>query len=162
MLSKSEWSAALKLSTLWNFRDIRQHAITRLSALPGPEGLTSVEKVGFAKAYKVPQWLLQGYQELVRRTKAISTEEGRELGMETVVGLYQVREQIAASTGVSGGGGGGGFVGGPGEYHHVYGSYGVKKRDDPSFVELVKKMFKEELEEVEAGSKFYEVYVKVV
>ena len=154
MLSKSDWSAALKLSTLWNFRDIRQLAITRLSDLPGAGGMTPVEKVGLAKAYKVPQWLLQGYHELVRRTKAISAEEGRVLGIETVVGLYQVREQIAASTGVSGGGGGY-MSGGPGEYSGF--GYAMKKREDQSFVELVKRVFKEELEEVEGASKMYQV-----
>lgn len=117
-----------------------------------------MEKVGLAKAYKVPQWLLQGYHELVRRTKAISAEEGRVLGIETVVGLYQVREQIAASTGIHGGGGG--YMSGPGEYSGF--GYAMKKREDQSFLELVKSKFREELEEVESASREYQEMIRVI
>lgn len=143
-LSKSEWIAALKLATLWNFRDIRQLAISRLSDLTGSKALTATEKITLAKAYKVSRWLLQGYHDLSRRTQVISVDEARTLGIETTVLLHHVREQIAStfcSPSTHAGR----------EFFNVY----VNRREEQNFESMVRKTFKEELDEVELANQTY-------
>jgi hypothetical protein len=90
------------------------------------------------------RWLEQGYHDLVRRTQPISIEEAKTLGIETTVGLYQIREQVAALTGPTGQ---------SGEYQ--FGYHPLRRREDQDFMHLVRKGFKDELEEVGAASKMY-------
>jgi len=143
-LHKSDWIAALKLSTLWNFREIRQLSITRLGHLPAP--LTPVETVSLAKEYKVSAWLLRGYHELVRRTASITLDESKTLGIETTIALYQIREQVAAIVGTN-----------PGVTHiSLSGAqYTTKTREEHDFTELVRKAFKTELVEMDAAGRMY-------
>ncbi|GLB40856.1 hypothetical protein LshimejAT787_0900710 [Lyophyllum shimeji] len=127
-LPRKDWIAALKLATMWNFRNIRQLAISKLSL---DTGIDPVDKVVLAKEYKVPDWLLAGYHELVKRSTPITPLEAARLGLETTVYLFHVREDVCSS-------------------EFAYYS-GYKRREDQNFMEQVKKAFKKELKEVEAA-----------
>ncbi|RDB16607.1 hypothetical protein Hypma_002794 [Hypsizygus marmoreus] len=130
-LSKKDWVSALKLATMWNFRSIREHAITRLSNLD----MDPIEKVTLAKEYKVPKWLLTGYHDIVKRTAPITPDEATRLGLGTTVYLFHIREEILGSEMA---------------YYNGY-----KRREDQNFIELVRKVFKNELKEVEAADAAY-------
>ncbi|KAF5372392.1 hypothetical protein D9615_009316 [Tricholomella constricta] len=150
-LPRKDWVAALKLSTMWSFRNIRQLAIARLSSPTSSSSSTStststsasasastdpVEKVLLAKAYKVPEWLLSGYHELVKRSAPLTTAEAARLGLETTVQLFRVREEISSAEAT---------------YYNGY----IRRREDQNFVEQVKKAFRKELKEVEDAHGVY-------
>ncbi|KAH6885497.1 hypothetical protein BKA70DRAFT_1204789, partial [Coprinopsis sp. MPI-PUGE-AT-0042] len=88
-LTKDQWFSVLKLSTRWYFKDLRKLAVARLSAL----NLTPAEKVSFGKRFYLSQWLLAGYDSLVRQEGLISFEDARLIGYESTIVLYMCREQ---------------------------------------------------------------------
>lgn len=75
---------------MWEFLDIRQFAIEKLSNL----NMTTVDKIIFAKEYKVSRWLKEAYQALAQRKKTISIDEARRLGLETTVRMFHVRDEV--------------------------------------------------------------------
>ncbi|KAG5637569.1 hypothetical protein H0H81_004146 [Sphagnurus paluster] len=87
-LTRVDWVSALKLSTMWNFRPIRQRAISALDHEWEP-----VEGITLGKAYKVPEWLSRGYHQLVARSQPITTDEAAVIGLETAVRLFHIREE---------------------------------------------------------------------
>ncbi|KAH6910274.1 hypothetical protein BKA70DRAFT_1186512 [Coprinopsis sp. MPI-PUGE-AT-0042] len=88
-LTKDQWLSVLKLSTQWYFKDLRKLAVARLSALD----LTSAEKVSLGKRFHLSQWLLAGYDCLVRQEGLISFEDARLIGYESTIVLYMCRQQ---------------------------------------------------------------------
>ncbi|RXW15126.1 hypothetical protein EST38_g10734 [Candolleomyces aberdarensis] len=55
-LEKEEWIGVLNLSTRWNMKQIRKHAIDELSKI----SLDPVEKVVLAREHKVAKWFRDG------------------------------------------------------------------------------------------------------
>ena len=84
------WSAALKLSTMWGFQEIRDKAILELG---GMLRTLPIQKISKGTKYRVQKWLLDGYGELIRREGRLSEAEARELGFETAWRIGQVREE---------------------------------------------------------------------
>jgi len=87
--SRKDWMAALRLSTMWEFEDIRKLAIRELTKT---NGNNAVEKVLLGKEFRVPEWLMAGYNDLVDRPETISAEETTRLGLETTVRLLRLRD----------------------------------------------------------------------
>ena len=87
-LTRDEWESVLKLSTLWEFEDIRKEAIAELSQLQ----VDAVDKVMLARSYRVGAWLLEGYTSLVKRETNSSSDEAARLGYETAFRVCQRRE----------------------------------------------------------------------
>jgi len=84
-----EWISVLKLSTMWTFGELRQKAIKWLRRL-----ITNpVEKVMLARKYKVESFLVEGYEELIKRKDGPSLEEAKVLGYEAAIQLYEKRER---------------------------------------------------------------------
>ncbi|KII95603.1 hypothetical protein PLICRDRAFT_150407 [Plicaturopsis crispa FD-325 SS-3] len=100
-LSLDEWISVLKLSTMWGFFDIRQHAIMQLTPLLEDEAAV-VDKLVFAKTYKVSDWLSTGYHTLARRQGLLSKEERMRLTDDTAIRVYEVREDFVAKTDAKG------------------------------------------------------------
>ncbi|KAH6907054.1 hypothetical protein BKA70DRAFT_1105019, partial [Coprinopsis sp. MPI-PUGE-AT-0042] len=92
-LSQDEWISVLKLSTLWLFNDLRKLAITHLSLTE----MDAIDRICLAKEYKVYDWLLQGYEQIVERLltlddpdgepMTLTAEEGQRIGMEVALEL---------------------------------------------------------------------------
>ncbi|KAF9041501.1 hypothetical protein BJ165DRAFT_1489376 [Panaeolus papilionaceus] len=60
-ISNEEWRSALRLSTMWNFTDIRQAAITALDhSMEDP-----LERIVIAREFHVRKWLVDAYEQLV-------------------------------------------------------------------------------------------------
>jgi hypothetical protein len=90
-LTRQEWMSVLKLSTMWEFTDIREMAIQEL--LKEDMGMQTIEKIECAKSFRVKEWLVEGYTELLKRAETITDEEGGRLGWETAAKLLLIREQ---------------------------------------------------------------------
>ena len=87
MMDVHGWSAALKLSTMWGFQEIRDKAILEL------DGMLPIQKISMGIEYRVQKWLLDGYGELIRREENLLEAEARELGFETAWRIGKVREE---------------------------------------------------------------------
>ena len=90
------WSAALNLSTMWEFQEIRDKAIKELD---GMLRTLPIQKISKGIEYHVQRWLLDGYGELIRREGRLSEAEARELGFETAWKIGQVREETTVKSG---------------------------------------------------------------
>ncbi|KZP09949.1 hypothetical protein FIBSPDRAFT_938248 [Athelia psychrophila] len=85
-----EWISVLKLSTMWDFVDVRTRALREVSATL--ESKTPLDRIALAKEYKVPRWLLDAYIALVEQSEPLEKKEIDALGLETVYRLLQIRE----------------------------------------------------------------------
>jgi len=90
-LTRQEWMSVLKLSTMWEFSDIRERAIQEL--LKEDMGMQTIEKIECARSFRVKEWLVEGYTELLKRAETITDEEGERLGWKTAAKLLLIREQ---------------------------------------------------------------------
>ncbi|KAH6893978.1 hypothetical protein BKA70DRAFT_1320177 [Coprinopsis sp. MPI-PUGE-AT-0042] len=77
-LTQAEWISVLKLSTKWQFNDLRKKAIEALhSPTSGGPSLTSIELAILAKEFNVPNWLLEGYKGLIQEMLSLEEKEGK-------------------------------------------------------------------------------------
>ncbi|KIM82521.1 hypothetical protein PILCRDRAFT_820381 [Piloderma croceum F 1598] len=88
-LSVKEWIAVLKLSTMWDLFSIRKLAIEELSKFT----MNPVTRIILARQYRIQKWLFAGYEELAKRTEPISISEAEQLGLETAILIFQIREE---------------------------------------------------------------------
>ncbi|KAI5997633.1 hypothetical protein F5J12DRAFT_895761 [Pisolithus orientalis] len=86
-----QWISVLKLSTMWEFTNLR---MTAMCWLDNDATLDHVEKIVLATQYGIKQWLLPSLFALAQRPDPISVEEGTRLGIETALKLASVREQL--------------------------------------------------------------------
>lgn len=91
-MSAMEWTSVLKLSTMWNFEDLRDLAIQTMSHLP----LDPVERAALASEYNIDEWLLPALNELAQREEPIGIKEANRLGWETALQIAAVRESFIA------------------------------------------------------------------
>ncbi|KAJ2918335.1 hypothetical protein MD484_g2143, partial [Candolleomyces efflorescens] len=89
-LTKDEWVAVLKVSTLWHSRDLRKMAIHHIEL----QAKNPVERVLFGKAHYVSSWLLNGYATLITRSEPISEQESIAIGLLTAIRLYLIRHEL--------------------------------------------------------------------
>jgi hypothetical protein len=87
-----EWISVLKLSTMWDFLEMRELAINELSLWP----IDWITKIVLARQYKISQWLFAAYEGLAKRKEPISVAEAQQLGLTTVIRIVQIREESAA------------------------------------------------------------------
>jgi hypothetical protein len=88
-----EWTSILKLAHQWDFKEVKELAIRGLESLQIP----ALQKVILYHEYKVDRNLLQAaYTALTVRDDPITLEEGRDLGLETVLQLARARETARA------------------------------------------------------------------
>jgi hypothetical protein len=75
---------------MWEFIDIRARAIEELSKFD----MRTMDKILLARECNVGDWLLSGYQEIIRRPAqaCIDSEDAEKLGWETSFRLLKVRE----------------------------------------------------------------------
>ncbi|KAF7984292.1 hypothetical protein HWV62_15253 [Athelia sp. TMB] len=75
-MGTKEWASVLKLSTLWEFRELRRQAIERLTV----SQLLPIERVILGRTYCCKGLLQAGYEELTKRSERLSDEEKEQLG----------------------------------------------------------------------------------
>ncbi|KAI0300451.1 hypothetical protein B0F90DRAFT_1668282 [Multifurca ochricompacta] len=95
-----EWTSILKLAHDWNFIEVKALAVRELQSLQIP----ALQKIVLYQTYAIDRNLLQpAYTALITRDEPITTEEGRELTIETALSLARARE-IARAPAFSGSG----------------------------------------------------------
>ncbi|PFH52220.1 hypothetical protein AMATHDRAFT_84732 [Amanita thiersii Skay4041] len=87
--STEDWSSILNLASRWGFKSLRERAISKLGAISSP-----IEKVVLGRGNNVLELLRPGYINLCQSTVPLSYEEGARLGMEDVIKIYRVRQEI--------------------------------------------------------------------
>ena len=93
-----EWTAVLRLATLWRFERVRELAATRLHKLADP--VMKILLYGDARnELPAEQWLVPAVRVLVERKEApgMSVAEARRLGTERVLQVFTVREKFCVA-----------------------------------------------------------------
>lgn len=99
-LTMEEWVLILKLTTMWQFRDLRYVAISTLWSHLGKGD--PVRWLSLARLYDVKEWMLPSLEALARRPKAMQLEDVESLGVETAIKMAEVRESYRACSGAGG------------------------------------------------------------
>jgi hypothetical protein len=70
-MGREEWTSVLKLATLWRFGELRQEALDELAQID----IEPVDRIILAREYKVENWLVDGYMELVAQDGILSSKD---------------------------------------------------------------------------------------
>jgi hypothetical protein len=77
--TSEDWIIILDLATRWEFKDVRELAITQLDGMK----FDAVDKLEVMKKYNIDsQWGYSAIVELCSRTNPLTIEEGGKLGIE--------------------------------------------------------------------------------
>jgi len=90
-LTASEWTSVLKLSTMWQFGELRRLAIRKMSQLT----MDTVEAIFIAREYQVTEWLLPCLHSLAQRKEPLGLRDVNRLGLDYVLKMAEVRESFA-------------------------------------------------------------------
>ncbi|KAI6040624.1 hypothetical protein EDC04DRAFT_3140241 [Pisolithus marmoratus] len=100
-LDQAQWVSVLRLSTMWEFDELRNVAIQHLdqpspsfNAADTPPPFNPVDKFALASKYEIKEWYLPALLTLARRSKPISIEEGHRIGFENALKVAAVREEL--------------------------------------------------------------------
>lgn len=83
------WSAVLRLATMWSCADMRLLAIEQLTELAPP-----VEKLALSLAYDVPEWRIPSYVALSLRPEILAGDEAEKLPVRDVLRIASAREAV--------------------------------------------------------------------
>ncbi|KAJ6512513.1 hypothetical protein C8R45DRAFT_890243 [Mycena sanguinolenta] len=84
-----EWASVLRLADKWGMQDIRRLAIAQLALCAGP-----VDKIVLGHQYEITEWLGPAYLALVIRKQSITVEEGAKLGVEALVRIRALEDEV--------------------------------------------------------------------
>jgi hypothetical protein len=84
-----EWTAVLDLAAKWKFESIRAFAIKQLESIASP-----IDKIVIGRGHNVLDWLVDAYGAVCERTDALTLDEAKLLGMEDVVKISSLRQDI--------------------------------------------------------------------
>ncbi|KDQ53600.1 hypothetical protein JAAARDRAFT_136783, partial [Jaapia argillacea MUCL 33604] len=87
-----EWTSVLALATKWSFTTIRTLAIGELFPLASP-----VDKIVVGRQYDIPEWLQDAYIAICERPEALTKKEGERLGLDEVIRISQLRQDVRTS-----------------------------------------------------------------
>lgn len=85
-----EWGSILRLAIQYEFSSIRNLAAAKIFPIA-----TAVDKIVYGRLHSgLEGWLRDAYVELCTREQALSKEEGRKLGVDDVVSIAEIRQEI--------------------------------------------------------------------
>ncbi|KIM76793.1 hypothetical protein PILCRDRAFT_91427 [Piloderma croceum F 1598] len=92
--SAEEWSSIISLAHMWQFEHMSEAAFKAYAALPN---VSPVEKISLRRKYNFPSKdLVDAYVEICQRKYPLSVEEGDRIGVEALVLIAQIREQLCS------------------------------------------------------------------
>lgn len=97
-MSCDEWTAVLRLATLWRFEQVRSLAATKLHKLADP--VMKIILYGDARnELPAEHWLIPAVRSIAERKEApgLSVEEANRLGTERVLQVFTVRERYCVA-----------------------------------------------------------------
>jgi hypothetical protein len=74
---------------MWELSAVRELSIKELSRT----NMGGVEQVLLGNEYRVPDWVIRGYNNLVRKRETLSIEDAKRLGWEETTRLLRIRDQ---------------------------------------------------------------------
>jgi len=89
-LTTAHWISVLKLSHMWSFDDLHEHAISKLSNIPKEH---PAQALALASQIGVSQWFLPALDTLVKRPEPIGMTEAELLGMEMALKIASIRDK---------------------------------------------------------------------
>ncbi|KAF8806707.1 hypothetical protein BYT27DRAFT_7191277 [Phlegmacium glaucopus] len=92
-LTEEEWVSILKLSTLWDFSDVRQTAITKLDSSFTNWDSEMLKKILLGITYHSTQLFISGCLKLSDRPDPLTETEAMELGYDIAFRLGNLRER---------------------------------------------------------------------
>ena len=92
LLSLEEWTSVLKLSSMWQFQEVRARAIKAMESPTFSMESDLVNKIVIARRFDVSSWLVPCLNALVQREKPLDLLEGNRLGLEWVLKVGEMRE----------------------------------------------------------------------
>ncbi|KDQ53598.1 hypothetical protein JAAARDRAFT_197399 [Jaapia argillacea MUCL 33604] len=84
-----EWISVLALATKWSFTTLRSLAIRELFPLASP-----VDKIVVGRQYDIPEWLRDAYVAVCAPPNALTKKEGERLGLDEVIKISQLRQDV--------------------------------------------------------------------
>ncbi|TFK19493.1 hypothetical protein FA15DRAFT_561720, partial [Coprinopsis marcescibilis] len=88
-LSKEEWIGVLKLSTMWDMKEIRDFSIKMLQER---HDLSAVDMIQLARACSIGSWLKQGAVRLAESDESMPLQTLTDLGWETAAIVLSIRD----------------------------------------------------------------------
>ncbi|KIL60494.1 hypothetical protein M378DRAFT_919052 [Amanita muscaria Koide BX008] len=85
----AEWVSILTLALKWGFESLKAKAINKVAERASP-----IEKVVLGQQHDIPELLLPGYAALCQSSIPLSREEGARLGLDAVLNIYRVRQEL--------------------------------------------------------------------
>lgn len=81
----------LRLSTQWDFTDIRALAVAQLQMHP----IGALDRIALSQQYDIHgRWVLEAYTQICQRVQPLSVEEAQRVGLETTAKIAQIRERL--------------------------------------------------------------------
>jgi len=90
-MTKEEWIAALRLSHMWGFHNVRVKAIEMLEG--NAASLDMIERLKLANELHITQWIRPSYQHLMTRDRELKLDEVPWLGPDFVRKVTKAREE---------------------------------------------------------------------
>jgi len=87
-----EWTSVLLVADHGGMQDIRKLAINKLAECAGP-----VDKITLGHRYNIKEWLGPAYLTLAMRKEPLSGEEGRKIGVEALVRIAALKDEVFAN-----------------------------------------------------------------
>ncbi|KZV76873.1 hypothetical protein PENSPDRAFT_569094, partial [Peniophora sp. CONT] len=84
-----EWSAVLRIASMWKFESIRELAIEQLDGRLPP-----LERLVLSRSYNIPLWLPTAFVGIVLRDSPLVLQEMQKIGLEDLVCIATAREAI--------------------------------------------------------------------
>ncbi|KAI5835425.1 hypothetical protein K523DRAFT_347218 [Schizophyllum commune Tattone D] len=92
-LTQEQWTAVLKLATMWDFDDVRQLAVSKM----GKMEMSRDQRFRLGRAYSVSKWYHGVLKDLVQRVEPLTKEDVDLVGIDIALGIASNRERIAPS-----------------------------------------------------------------
>lgn len=87
-LSLPEWTSVLKLSMMWQFTEIREFVINRISEIQ----IDVVDKIVLAREYHISEWLFTSLNEYVKGRPPVTIKDVNRLGLDYILKILHVRD----------------------------------------------------------------------
>lgn len=81
---------------MWNFAELRAYLVPLAEKV-----LDDVDKIVFAREFGVRDWLAPAHIRLCQRKEALTSEEAKKLGVESLLLMYRIKEQKLSALGTS-------------------------------------------------------------
>jgi hypothetical protein len=85
----SEWTDVLRLSSKWEFNDLRSATIKAMRPLA-----SCVDRIALARTYEIAEWLPDAFEEVLAREEDLMVDEAKRIPLEDIVAIARGRREV--------------------------------------------------------------------